>query len=132
MQVRFWVGDTDTTHQEVQDEEIEFALSLRPNVYAASADVARSIAAKYTRKVDEAAGDHKKSYSQRAKAFLALSYQLENKAVGTSGAMPYAGGISMADKRRQECDSDRVKPQFNLDQDQNRLPIGPAGNETQQ
>lgn len=130
-QVRYLVGDTDTDHQEIQDEEINFSITQTPSIYAAAADVARSIGARYTRRVDEAAGDTKKNYSQRAKAFIALAAQLSNYAAGRSGAFAYAGGISRTDKRQQEQNTDRVKPQFNLGLEDNRLPVGPAGNETQ-
>jgi len=51
--VRLLVGDTDTTDQQIQDEEITFALSQNGNnVYLTASWVARSIAAKYARLVD--------------------------------------------------------------------------------
>jgi hypothetical protein len=48
--VRLLVGDTDTTDQQVQDEEIVFALTeTNNNIYAASSWVARTIASQYSR-----------------------------------------------------------------------------------
>jgi hypothetical protein len=44
--------------------------------------------------------------------------------------MPYAGGISIADKQMQELDADRVPPGFQIGMDQNELPVAAAGNES--
>ena len=50
--VRLLVGDTDTIDQQVQDEEVTFALSENGNnVYYSGAWIARAIASKYSRQV---------------------------------------------------------------------------------
>jgi len=45
MQVRYLIGDTKDTDRQVQDEEIQFALSERPSVYGAAAIVCRALSA---------------------------------------------------------------------------------------
>ena len=50
--VRLLLGDTDSNDQQVQNEEIAFALAQNNNnVYYAGAWCARIVAAKYSRKV---------------------------------------------------------------------------------
>ena len=109
--VRFLVGDTDTTDQQVTDEEIAYALAAEGSVNQAAASIARSIAAKYARKVDKSVGDLKYSYSQRQKAYLDMADRLEKDAA-ISGASPYAGGISRSDKETVRDDDDRVAPRI--------------------
>lgn len=56
--VRFLVGDIVATDQQVQNEEIHFALSQnRNNVYLAGSFIAGVLAAKYAREVDVSLGD---------------------------------------------------------------------------
>ena len=51
--VRLLVGDTDTTDQQIQNEEITFALAqTNDRVYFAAGWAARTIASKYSRQVN--------------------------------------------------------------------------------
>lgn len=97
--VRLLVGDTDTTDQLVQNEEIVFALSQSgDNVYTAAAWVCRVIAAKFSRLVDtELSGALSASYSDKAKHYQLLAVQVETlgkkysgRALGVS-----AGGLDI-------------------------------------
>lgn len=113
--VRFLIGDTDTTDQQMQDEEINYLLTLYGgDVYTAAIVAARSLASKYARFPDVRIGDYSTSNSQRFNAYLALAKQLEQtQNVGLiHKAKPYAGGISIADKQQDEQNTDRVKPAF--------------------
>lgn len=112
-EVRFLVGDTDTTDQLVTDEEIAYSVSDEATNYNAAAKIARAIAAKFSRKVDKSVGDLKQAYSQRVKQYLELAERLEGEAVGRT-AKAYAGGISKSDKETVEEDSDRVEPAFEI------------------
>jgi len=109
--VRFLVGDTDTSDQQVTDEEIAYAISSEGSVKTAAAFVCRTIAAKYARFVDKSVGDLKLSYSQRQTAYIKLAEKFESDS-SISNAAPYAGGISRADKETVETDDDRVDPRF--------------------
>jgi len=117
--VRLLVGDTDTNDQQVQDEEITFALSQTgDNIYYAAAWVARTLASKYSRLVDtDLDGILSESYSQLQVHYKTLAGELEfqgKKAGATLGVA--AGGISKATMEAVEDNTDRVKPRIRRDQ----------------
>ena len=126
-QVRFIIGDTLATAQQVQDEEINFAISQRANIWGAAAECARSLAARFAREADSVQGDLHTLYSSKSKAYRAMALEFENKSATNGAGLPYAGGISIVDKQEQEQDGDRVPPQFQLGQDDNYIPVSPAG-----
>ena len=130
MQVRLLVGDIISTDQQMSDEAILFFLTQNGNSYGAAALALRAFAAEVSRKVDlvHGMGPMQDKYSQQAQAYLQMALQYEAKA--TIGAAPYAGGISIQDKMRQEQDPDRVTPSFNIGMEDNLIPVGPVGNET--
>lgn len=115
--VRFLVGDTITADQLVQDEEITAMLVDQPNTKLCGAIIAEAIAARFSRLADTSVGKTSVSYSQRAEAYLALAAKLrkQSKSEALYRAMPYAGGISVADKEIDEENEDRVKPKFQKD-----------------
>jgi hypothetical protein len=110
-EVRFLVGDTDTTEQLVTNEEIAYAILKSSNNQLAAACIANALAAKFARKADKSVGDLSITYSQQAKQFRELAAQLM-KDGSISGAMPYASGISVSGKDTVEEDTDRVQPSF--------------------
>jgi len=85
--VRFYIGDTDTNDQLLQDEEINFLLAEMSNVLLAAAHAAKAIAAKFSRQADKAVGDLRISLSQKARAYMSLAADLEKRAL-TSSAYP--------------------------------------------
>lgn len=128
-QVRFLVGDTEQTDPLVQDEEITFSLTQRNSIYGAAAIVCRTIAAKFSRLADTVDRDLRDALSSKAKAYGMRANEYEVIAKARSGGLPYAGGISIADKVQQELNLDRVPPSFNREMDTNYLPVAPVGNE---
>lgn len=128
-QVRYLVGDTNHKDQQAFDAEINFALTQAGSLYAACALVCRAIASKYARDVDSVQNELRTMWSSRQKAYSDQARQFDVKASQNSFATPYAGGISLADKRQQDADPDRIRGQFNIGMDDNYLPVGPAGNE---
>lgn len=130
-QVRLLIGDTLTTDQQLQDEEINYLLTTRGSLYGTAAECCRSLQAKFSRSVDQAAGASKTMYSQLAKAYGVKAAEFESKAAMSGAGLPYSGGISVTDKLAQERNTDRVSPQFQVGMDDNEfLPVGPAGNES--
>lgn len=113
MQIRWLVGDTSTNDQQVQNEEITFALGQEPDIYNAAALVADGIAAKYARRVDKSVGDLSLADSQKQTHYAGLALRFRAQA-GRRSATIYAGGISVSDKQTTEADSDRVVPQFRM------------------
>src|SRR4051812_24844476 len=106
-QVRFLVGDTEVTDPLVQNEEIVFALTQRGSIYGAASIVCRTIAAKFSRLADTVDRDLRDALSSKAKAYAMRANEYEVQAKARSGGMPYAGGISIADKVQQDLDLDR-------------------------
>jgi hypothetical protein len=109
-QVRLLCGDTDITDQLLQDEEINYLLSVF-STYEAAAQACDAIAAKFSRQADQTTGDISTSYSQRAKMYSERAIQLRNQSQNHTAA-PYAGGISVSDKMINEQDTDVVQPSF--------------------
>lgn len=130
-QVRLMIGDTAAPGS-LQDEEINYFLTVRPSIYGAGALCCRSIADSASAQVDQTlpAGIGFK-FSQKAKAYAARAAELEVLATVAGGGLPYAGGISISDKLEQEMNEDRVPPSFNLGMDDDDLPVTPSGNETE-
>jgi hypothetical protein len=128
--VRMLIGDTVSTSPLLQDEEINFVLTRRPSVYGAASDCCRSLAARFASQATTAAGDTKIMFSDISKAYSRQAVAYDQLAIAGGAGMPYAGGISQADKANQEQDTDRVSPQFNIGMDDNFMPIAPVGNET--
>ena len=118
--VRLLVGDTDTTDQLVQNEEITFALSQTgDNVYYAAVWICRAIAAKFSRMVTTTLdGALSANYSDRAKQYTQLATQIEAQGKKTSGKAlgVSAGGISVAAMDLANATTDRVTPAFGVTQ----------------
>lgn len=98
--VRFLMGDNDTTDQQVQDEEITFALSQSGNnVYNAASFICRTVASKYARRVDtELDGALKASYSSLSKTYgkLAETIEIQGKKSGSTLGLK-VGGTQITD-----------------------------------
>lgn len=118
--VRLLVGDTDTTDQLVQNEEITFGLSqTNDNIYYAASWVCRVVAAKFSRMVDTTLdGALSSKYSTRAKQFQQLATQIEAQGKKTSGKSlgAFGGGLLLSDMQNANEDTDRVKPAFSITQ----------------
>lgn len=108
--IRLLVGDTDTSDQQLQDEEIYFAVSAEGGDYAAAALCAELLAAEYARKADKTVGSLSIQWSQRFDHYTALAAKLRRNS--SVIALPYAGGVSISDKTTRETDTDRVAPAF--------------------
>jgi hypothetical protein len=112
--VRFYVGDTTTTRQLLQDEEVNFTLAEHSNQRLAAAVCADAIAAKFAREADQRVGDISKSLSQVSKAFTALATKLRAE-VGKRAA-PSFPAASRDWKQTQREDTDLVQPAFAVGQ----------------
>lgn len=118
--VRLLVGDTDSSDQLAQDEEILFALAqANNNVYFAASWLCRTIAAKFSRMVDtQLDGALSANYSTRSKQYQQLAVQIEAQGKKTSGKSlgVFGGGYSSSAMGVVNQDPDRVKPAFTIDQ----------------
>ena len=128
--VRLLIGDTNTANQLLQDEEIAYILTRRPNTYGAAAECCRSLATRFATEATTKAGNTEIMYSDISKAYAARATAFESQAANSGAGLPYAGGLSQADKENAMEDSDRVPPQFALGDDDNFLPVAPASANT--
>ena len=120
--VRLLVGDTDTNDQQVQNEEVTFALNqTSDNVYYAAAWCARSIAAQYSRRVTQnLSGALSADYSDLQDHYTSLAETLEHQGKKTGAVLGIkAGGISIARVDAVRQDTDRVPPSFRRDRFKN-------------
>lgn len=120
-EVRFLVGDTDSTKPLISDEEVNYTIAL---VYAAdppasgnylpAAFCADSIASKSARSVDKSVGDLRISYSQQAKAFRDMAFQLRQRAT-LAGVKVYAGGQLLGEKLGDYVNTDLPQAEVKVD-----------------
>ena len=114
-EVRFLIGDTNTKDQLLLDAEINYLLGQHSqNSVMASARACEVLMAKFSRMADEQVGQVKINFSQKAKGYATLRDDLRRR-IAMEQAMPYAGGISVADKEANRQDQDRSKPAFAKD-----------------
>lgn len=109
--VRLLIGDTNTSDQQLSDEEIAFFLTEEGSVYRAAAAAARSLMAKYSRLVDKSVGDLSLSYSQRVTHYESLIRDLDRRSAGRT-SVPYFGGGTKSGMDAEKEDTDRPKPSF--------------------
>lgn len=92
--VRFLIGDTDTTDQQLQDEEISYLLSeAQDNPKLASAKAARNLSAKYSRLVTtELDGQLTMEYGELSSRYNTLADTLEREASSSGAAFKVITG----------------------------------------
>lgn len=124
--VRLLIGDTESLDQQVQNEEILFALSENGNnIYYSAAWSARNIASKYSRKVNTSLdGALKADYSDLSKQYKALAddleYQGKTSGSGSSvGIGVLAGGITKSSVNAVRANTNRIEGSFRRDRFKN-------------
>lgn len=120
--VRLLLGDTNTNDQQVQNEEITFALAQsNNNIYYTASWCARTVSAQYARKVNTSLdGSLSADYSDLSKQYLSLAENLEyqgKKAGAVVGIK--AGGISKTTVDGVRANTDRIAPSFRRDRFRN-------------
>lgn len=115
--VRFTIGDTNSSDQQLSDEEIGYLLSAHGSVLGASIAACDALVARHATAgtgIDRQVGDLRISGSQRAASFASMRDRLVRQQAVS--AVPLAGGISVADKQATEDDTDRPSPSFSRGQ----------------
>jgi len=113
--VRFLVGDTDKHDPLVSDEEILFFLEEFPtSSYHAAAEVAESLAARFSREVNQSADGLSWSGDSLSQKYYELADRLRRMAARKlrSGFAPYAGGLSKNERKLDDADDDLEKGHF--------------------
>jgi hypothetical protein len=110
--VRFLIGDTDPCNFFLQNAEIEYVLKQFNNTpLNAAIPCVNAIIAKLSRLVDESVGQVRISFNQKAKAYRTMLQDLRNQ-LAASDALPYAGGVTVADVIATRNDATLTKPDF--------------------
>jgi hypothetical protein len=120
--VRLLVGDTDTNDQQVQNEEITFALSqTNNNVYFGAGWIARTIGSLYSRKVDTTLdGALSADYSDLASKYSKLAEDLEYQGKKAGAILNIAaGGITKTQIEAARANTNRIEGSFRRDQFKN-------------
>jgi hypothetical protein len=120
--VRLLVGDTDTNDQQIQNEEITFALAqTNDRVYFAAGWAARTIASKYSRQVNtQIDGALSADYSDLAAQYAKLAEDLEYQGKKAGGILNVAaGGITISDVNAVRENTNRIEGSFRRDQFKN-------------
>ncbi len=113
-QVRFLVGDTDTSDQLLLDAEIAWAITDQSTLLLAAALCLRTLANKFSKMVTRKVGDVSTSCSDMAKAFAARADELDPNGItkAIALALPSFGGLTISGKADLDADSDAVQPSF--------------------
>ena len=118
--VRFHCGDTVEARAQLQDSEIDYALTMQPtDRRMAAAICCDALAARFSSKADISIGEIRKSLGQLAEAYRKRANELRIEA--TKGAMPWFGGQSKPGKDDLAQDADAVQPHFAAGQFDNPL-----------
>ena len=109
--IRLLIGDTQADAQLLTTEQINFLLTVNPDMYQCAALAADACAALLSRTSGMTAdGVH---FPDAAAAYRQKAADLRAQAARSGGGSAiYAGGISIADKTGYEEDADRVDPSF--------------------
>lgn len=114
--VRELIGDTDTTDQQVTDEQIAAWLaSYSDDTIRAALYGCQVLVAKYSRQADKTMGKTKIAASQRAQAYRELAKSIKANLGG--GTQMIVGGISVSGKEDLTTDEDAVQPTFSIGMD---------------
>lgn len=122
--VRLMIGDTDSSRQQLQDEEIDYVLTQETSPTLAAAACCDLLAAKYAYLVNTENSELRVSAAARFKHYQDLADRLREGGAGTiplDGSLTladmYVGGASRSDKQALAENSDIVQPSFSIGQD---------------
>lgn len=101
-EVRLLIGDTDTTDQQLLDEEINYFVVQESSAVRAAARACETLAAKYARKMNKKMGDLSIEAEKLSKHYMDLATRLFDQ--GRSTGVPTAGGIEVADRNANQDD----------------------------
>ena len=112
------IGDTVSARQLLSDESINYLSGQAGNTFGVAALACEAIAAKFAGDSDKEVGDLKLSLSQKSVAYEKRAKGFRKQSIKLVG--PVAGGVSIAAKKVQESDTDRVKPGLSKGQFENQ------------
>jgi len=111
-QIRWEIGDTDSTNPKFQDAEIQYAYDQEHSIYAASARLCEQLATKYADQVDRSLGPLSVKLTQKIDFYTKRAKEL--RLHGAKYATPYVGGVSKDKEELFEDDTDLIQPYFEV------------------
>ena len=111
--VRFLIGDTDRDNPLYTDEEIQYLVITAGDVLGAAVRAVEGVLAKLSGAIDESVGSVSISFSNQRTGYEKLYDRLMAR-LAIEGAVPYCGGISIADKQARLTDANREPTQFSV------------------
>lgn len=111
-QVRFYIGDTVSTDPQLQDEEIAFLVTQEALPIRAAILACRRLAARYARMTYTVGDGLAKQYQVLQQHYLSLAAALRLENAQNNSPIPYAGGLSIAEKQSWQNTTDLVQPVF--------------------
>ena len=119
--IRFLTFDTDYLNPLLADEEVNRCIALEaadPTRTSAQYRIAAMacfiIATRMSGFGDQAVGDVRNKFNERAADYTARADDYRERA-RQAGGVPYAGGITLADKQTADLDLGRTHPMFTRD-----------------
>ena len=116
--VRFLTGDTNSSDEQISNEEVIFGLAQNNNnIYATAAWVCRTIASKYARQVNLNLDDQiEAEYGELHNHYMRLADMLEYQGKKNSTLGVKAGGLSKATMDAVRQLTDRPESAFRVNQ----------------
>jgi hypothetical protein len=113
--VRLLIGDTDTNDQQLQDEEVDYFLSLfgvagASRVVPAAIRCCEALAAKYARQVDTTNQGLSVDASKRSEHYRKLADDLRD--LETTVAEVFLGGSKFSEAKKMDENTDLIPPVF--------------------
>lgn len=126
-QVRFLIGDVDSSNPILQDEEIDFAIDSQSNVYYAAAECAIAIAARYAPDVNVTIDGMSVQNQDKMKKYQAIANNLRMRATSNPkfAPAPIITGISISDMQSVDQNSDRPASAFEIGEFDNPPQLNP-------
>lgn len=116
--VRLRIGDTDSNHPLLADEELAPLLEASSNIPKVALQAARLALAKLRGETDTNGAGISANRSQKFSQYERLIVELKEEMA--TGAAPYLGGTSLARRAAIEANSDFIAPAFEVGRDDNR------------
>lgn len=105
-EVRFIIGDTDTTDQLLANEEINYMIAEYGSSLRTASECARAIAAKFARLMSRSIGGLSADFSAKYRQYLELAESLQNNEQTVPVSL-YISGYTKSAKEAVELEEDR-------------------------
>jgi len=113
--VRFYTGDTERRTAQLDDREVDFALTQNSNPRMAAALCLDALAAKFSFKASISVGEVSRELGEVADKLRKRAEELRTEA-GKKGVLPFFGGLTIQGKTDLDNRTGDVQPHFRIGQ----------------